>query len=53
MVASHTMGELALIRLVMTVFSLTKSAPKAIFARSTVSWARSGWVTDPMNGLSE
>ena len=53
MVPSQTIGELALMRLVMTVFSLTKSAPKAIFAISTVSCARSGWVTEPMNGLSE
>ena len=29
MVPSHTIGELALIRLVMTVFSSTKSAPNS------------------------
>ena len=53
MVPSHTIGELALIRLVMTVFFSRKSAPNTIFAISTVSAARSGWVTEPMNGLSE
>jgi hypothetical protein len=53
MVPSQTIGELALMRLVMTVFLATKSAPNRIFAISTVSSARSGAVTEPMNGLSE
>jgi len=52
-VASHTSGELALIRLKTTVCSSTKSRPKTIRAMSTVSRARSGRVTEPMNGLSE
>ena len=29
-----------------------KSSPNRIFTMSTVSWARSGAVTDPMNGRS-
>ncbi len=53
MVASQTSGEFALIRLKTTVFDSRKSAPKTIRASSTVSRARSGCVTDPMNGLSE
>ena len=40
-------------RLKTTVFSSTKSRPKTIRAISTVSCARSGRVTEPMNGLSE
>ncbi len=52
MVLSQTIGELALMRLVMTVFSSTNSSPKRIFAMSTLSWARSGAVTEPMKGLS-
>ena len=53
MVASQVIGELALIRLINTVLVSTKSAPNRIFAISTVSSARSGAVTEPMNGLSE
>ena len=53
MVESHTSGELALIRLVQTVFFATKSTPKRISHILTVSSARSGLVTEPMNGLSE
>ena len=53
MVSSNTIGELALIRLVSTVFWSTKSSPNTIFAIATVSSARSGAVTEPMNGLSE
>ena len=53
MVPSQTIGELALIRLVMTVFLSTNSAPKVRRAISTVSRARSGWVTEPMKGLSD
>ena len=52
MVASQVMGELALIRLVTTQFCSTKSPPNTSLAMSTVSWARSGAVTDPINGLS-
>ena len=52
MVASKVIGELALIKLVMTVFSSTKSSPKTILAIAIESSARSRWVTDPMNGLS-
>ena len=52
-VESQTSGEFALQRLRMTVFSSRKSAPKTMRAISTVSSARCGWVTEPMNGLSE
>jgi len=52
MVPSQTIGELALIRLMMQVWLSRKSAPNNSFAISTVSAARSGWVTEPMNGLS-
>src|SRR5262249_35745670 len=56
-VPSHTIGELALIRLMITVFGLpvagsTYWSPNRIFAISTESCARSGCVTEPMNGLS-
>ena len=53
MVASKVIGELALIRLTETQLVSTTSAPNRIFAISTVSAARSGCVTEPMNGLSE
>ncbi len=53
MVASHTSGELALMRLKTTVWSSRKSRPNTMRAISTVSRARSGRVTEPMNGLSE
>ena len=53
MVASKVIGELALIRLTMTGLASMTSAPKRIFAISTESSARSGCVTEPMNGLSE
>ena len=57
MVESKVIGELALMRLTSTVFGRpvtgsTKFGPNTIFAISTVSAARSGRVTDPMNGLS-
>ena len=51
-VSSKVSGEFALIRLVMTVFSATKSSPNTSFAISIVSRARSGCVTEPMKGLS-
>ena len=50
---SHTSGEFALIRLRITGWSSRYSAPNTIRAISTVSCARSGCVTEPMNGLSE
>ena len=53
MVPSQTIGELALTRLEMTVLFSTNSSPKTSFAMATVSSARSGAVTEPMNGLSE
>ena len=37
----------------MTVFWSTKSSPNRILAIATVSSARSGAVTEPMNGLSD
>jgi len=52
MVESQTSGELALMRLNTTAFCSTTSAPKTIRAMSTVSRARCGCVTEPMNGLS-
>ena len=52
MVASKHIGELALIRLVSTVLFATNSSPNTISAMATVSSARSGCVTEPMNGLS-
>ncbi len=50
--SSHDIGELALMSEVMTVLS-PSLPPKPIRAISTESWARSGAVTEPMNGLSE
>ncbi len=35
------------------VFCLTNSSPKRIFTISTLSFALSGAVTEPINGLSE
>ena len=57
MVASKVIGEFALMRLISTVFGRpvsgsVKSWPKAIFAISTLSAARSGCVTEPMKALS-
>ncbi len=52
-VESHTRGEFALMRLNTTTFVSRNSAPKRMRAISTVSRARSGCVTEPMNGLSE
>ena len=52
MVPSQTIGELALISEVMTVLVSRNFSPNTIFAISTVSAARSGAVTEPMNGLS-
>jgi hypothetical protein len=52
MVSSNTIGELALIRLRVTQFWSTNSAPNRILHISIVSSARSGAVTEPMNGLS-
>src|SRR5215207_4436615 len=51
MLASHTSGEEALMRLVITVRSW-RSPPKAIRASSTESAARSPAVTEPMKPLS-
>ena len=57
MVSSKVIGELALIRLMTVVrgrpvAGSIASSPNRIFAISTVSRARSGCVTEPMNGLS-
>ena len=52
MARSHDIGELALHNPTSTVLSRTNSSPKRILAMSTESWARSGWVTDAMYGLS-
>jgi hypothetical protein len=41
-----------LIRLVITALFSTNSSPNTIFAIATESSARSGRVTEPMNGLS-
>ena len=53
MVPSKVMGELALIRLTITVLLSTKASPKTSLAMATLSSARSGAVTEPMKGLSE
>ncbi len=53
MTPSNVIGELMLIRLVITVFACTNSCPKRIPAMSTLSCARPGSVTEPMNGLSD
>ena len=54
MVESQTSGELALIRLmhdgVLVDEFLAEEDARHI---ATVSAARSGWVTEPMNGLSD
>ena len=57
MVESKVSGELALIRLMMQVLGLPVSgsvnwSPNRILVISTVSWARSAAVTEPMKGLS-
>ena len=52
MIVSQTSG-LALIRLSTCGCASSASAPNTMRAISTVSWARWGWVTEPMNGLSE
>ena len=52
-VSSHVIGEFALISEVAIVLFCTNSSPNRIFAISTVSCARDGAVTDPINGLSE
>src|ERR1700684_283571 len=57
MVASQVSGELALIRLMTQVRGLPVAgsmyaSPNRILVISTVSVARSGWVTEPMYGLS-
>ena len=52
MVASKVIGELALIRLVMTQCSFTNASPNTNLAMSTVSCALSGAVTEPIKGLS-
>ncbi len=54
--ASQTSGEFALTRLSITGCVSRKSSPmplNAIRAMSTLSCARLGWVTEPMNGLSD
>ena len=48
MVASQTSGELALMRLMQTVWSRRYASPKRISDIRTVSFARSGWVTEPI-----
>ncbi len=53
MVASHTMGELQLTTEVKTVWLSMNVSPNRMPASLTVSAARSGVVTIPMNGLSE
>ena len=53
MVASKTSGELVLMSETTTQFRSTNSLPNTISAMLTVSAARSGWVTEPMKGLSE
>ena len=53
MVPSKTIGELALMRFTTTQFWSTKSDPNRMRHISTVSSARSGAVTEPMNGLSD
>jgi len=52
MVSSNVIGELALIRLAMQQLLATNASPKTSLAISTVSCARSGWVTEPMKHLS-
>ncbi len=52
-VESQTIGEFAFASETITVFDSRKSAPKRIRAIATVSSARLGWVTEPMNALSE
>ena len=51
-IESNVIGEFILIKLVITVFSSTKSFPNNILAISTLSCARLGSVTDPIKGLS-
>src|ERR1700722_14049776 len=53
MLESQTSGELALMRLVITVFSRTNSSPNRSSQMRTLSSPRSGLVTEPMHGLSE
>ena len=53
MLESQTSGELALMRLVITVLSRTNASPNRSSQMRTLSSARSGLVTEPMNGLSE
>jgi hypothetical protein len=53
MVPSQVIGELALIRPIVTAFSATKSSPNTSLAIAIVSSARSGEVTEPMKALSE
>jgi len=52
-VASHTSGEFAFASERIAVCSSRKSAPNTIRAIATVSSARAGCVTEPMNGRSE
>ena len=53
MVASQTSGELPLTRPIITAFCCTNSLPNRISPIRTASSARDGWVTGPMNDLSE
>ncbi len=53
MVASQTMGELQLTTEVNTAWASMNFSPNRMLASFTVSAARSGVVTMPMNGLSE
>ena len=53
MLKSHDIGELALASPMITCSRSSVSAPNTILAMSTESWARDGWVTEPMNARSE
>ena len=53
MLKSHDIGELALARPMITCSRSMTSAPNTMRAMSTESWARLGWVTEPMNARSE
>ena len=53
MLKSHDIGEFALARPMITCSRSMVSAPNTMRAMSTESWARLGWVTEPMNARSE
>ncbi len=52
MLKSQDIGEFALARPMITCSRSSVSAPNTMRAISTESWARLGWVTEPMNALS-